>query len=414
MRNFFYFFACFLSICNLYAGQYPESKKITVGGFERDYQLYLPSTYNNETGILMCLHGLNRSPEDFFGDLNIVPLAEMLNLAIIAPKALPEQTPKVIEDINKLPEDSRIPLDAVWGAGLYVDVKVKIGMFDIPYISVQLNKDIDDVTFLKTIIDENRNNYSLNSKRIYFLGTSLGGFMSYQYAMYHAESLAGLISIAGSMGTEIKNKENVKNLPICDFHSTTDEVVPYEGNTSTPVDYGGATLIANVSLCEKTENVISFWNSVNHPSGVQPAPLDFREANGKNVTKYTYSSPGSKDVIHYKITGAGHEYFFSKLKGDSMDYLEEIGNFIAANQNGNSIKNIKIEDAGIYPNPAKDIISIKNTNSGIISITDLSGKIISSGKIVDGIYNVSSLQQGLYLVKVVTGNMNYIGKMIKK
>ena len=93
----------------------------------------------------------------------------------------------------------------------------------------------------------------------------MGGYMSYQYALYNGNDLSGLINICGSMGTAVKNTTANVKLPICDFHSVDDEVVPYNGSSN-------IAPIINVSLCQKKDDVINFWvnkNSANSTPKVE-------------------------------------------------------------------------------------------------------------------------------------------------
>lgn len=376
----------------------PITKNMNSGGYERSYQLYEPASLDETTGVMLCLHGLGGSSSNFF-DLGIKSIADELNMIIVAPQALPEKDENTLTEMNKLPESLRasIPLTAVWGAGLYIDATLKLGMFT-QTLKAELNAGIDDVTFLKAVLTEVTNQYSgINKKRIYIFGISLGGFMSYQYAASHSDELAALISVSGSMGTHIKNKTGAKPLTICDFHSVDDDVVPYAGT----ITMSGTPTI-QASLCDNKEDVIKFWNQLNHPTACTPETYSFPDANGKKVTKYTYSRPGEKDVIHYKINGTNHTYYFAKSAGDAMDYNDELVAFIRANDaKALGIENLYAEKMHIYPNPAHDIINLP-IQTGKIVIYDLVGKIALSGNIDNSTFNVSSLPKGTYVVKLLT------------
>ncbi len=390
-------------------------KGIESGGDAREYYVYTPPTINAETGILVCLHGLNRNAVDFFDAVNVTPLAKALNLLIIAPQALPEKDASVVEQMNKFPEESRIPLNAVWGAGLYVNAVGSLWGMELLKVTAELNAGVDDVEFINAAIAKTKEEYrTVNAKRLYFLGTSLGAFMTYQYAMYHAADLAGIICVAGSMGTKIDHKANAQPVPVCDFHSIDDEVVYYEGTDMKPIQIPGISspLPVTISLCEKKEDVITFWNAVNHSQAIPPIEQSFAESNGKSAKKYTYVTPGTKNLIHYRITGADHDDMLSNAKGDPIDYFEEIAAFILANPAA-GLKQTEFGKLHINPNPVCDFIRL-DIESGNISICDLSGKQVSSGEVIDGMYDVSYLQSGIYIVKILSGDKSYTGKMIKE
>ena len=389
--------------------QNPETKKIQSGGYEREYLLYVPEKYNvnNSAGLIVCLHGFNRTMDDFFDNYNITTLAETLNMIVIAPQALPEKDPFVkliLQAIIASGIDIPMGLDAVWGCGL--QAKADVNIFDAS-LDVTLNKNVDDVTFIHQIIAETEDKYNIIPENKFIFGTSMGGYMAYQYALYHGNELSGLINVCGSMGTNIKNQDADVQLPICDFHSFDDEVVPYTGimNFAPTVD---------VSLCQNKEDVINTWVSKN---GANTTPiveeLDYYPStSGYSVTKYTYA--GENDVIHYKMAGSLHNYFFKK-ETDCMDYIEEVAKFITAHSkdidSGNDIFTQQ-EQLIIYPNPVVGPLVNLNIEQGLVTIYNFNGQKVLSNSFNNGTVNIGSLQSGIYIIHVVSGTKVYQGKLI--
>ena len=240
----------------------------------------------------------------------------------------------------------------------------------------------------------------------------MGGFMSYQYALIYGNELSGLINICGSMGTDIQNKNAEVKLPVCDFHSFDDEVVPYDGTME--IDAG--LFKVNVTLCQKVEEVINTWVNKNG-ANVEPIIENinyYPSTSGYSVTKYTYD--GEYEVIHYKASGASHSYFFNK-DNDCMDYSEEIAKFIASYS--------KISDSGndnfinqkqliIYPNPVTGTAVNLNILQGRAEIYNLSGQKVLSNSFDNGTISIGSLQSGIYIIRVTAGNETYQGKLVVK
>lgn len=54
----------------------------------------------------------------------------------------------------------------------------------------------------------------------------------------------------------------------------------------------------------------------------------------------------------------------------------------------------------LYPNPAKDVLYISNTESEDYKIFDMGGKLINSGKLERGSVNVSGLIKGAYMIQI--------------
>ena len=80
----------------------------------------------------------------------------------------------------------------------------------------------------------------------------------------------------------------------------------------------------------------------------------------------------------------------------------------------NGVDTHEKNNACIYPNPAKDVLNIILSDVRNIEIYDLLGKMMLSEANPDSRINVSSLSQGLYIVKITTDNDCYTEKFIKK
>jgi len=386
----------------------PVLKTMQAGGFDREYLVYTPQNPQQvkPNGIVVCLHGFNRTMYDFFEDYDISAVADSLNLIIVAPQALPEQDSSVqaAADLLNSYTNTPISLTSVWGCGLGVQATA----FGTTLLKVTLNKDLDDVDFIDQLIDETLSEYSLPPENVFMLGTSMGGYMTYQYALEKGDRLSGLISISGSMGLDIQGMDYSTKVPVCDFHSITDEVVPYTGS----MVISGVT----VALGQNMQDVINYWVKANEAATtpVVEQVQNYPSTNGITVEKNTYSDPVN-EVIHYKMNGSTHSYFFKKENGDCMDYAEEIAHFIQAHLTDSStgIPDITAQRAFFYPNPVKDNIYLGAT-SGRISIYDLTGRAVVSQSFATGQANLSSLQSGIYVIRIQSGNTVQVNKLIKQ
>jgi len=355
----------------------PELKKISLDGFEREYLLYTPP-HAKPNGIIVALHGFNGENVDFFGKYSIRTIADEINYIILAPQAIPEQDASV-KSIAKILD---ISMDAVWACGLRVIVP--------PLLDVELNKNVKDVEFIEAIVRKTIQDKNLSEDNIFLLGLSMGGYMSYQYAMYQPLKLSGVISVAGSMGLNIRGKENKIPVPVCNFHSETDEVVPYNGTRT-------ILFLSNIKLAEHTDSVISYWRSVNKTTR---HTLDYSRTDGsKTVEKHSYEG-SANEVINYKINGAGHSYFFSYDNGDCMDYIEEITAFIQTHATANEpVTAIGSAELKIWPNPAYDVINL-NIQTGTLTVFDMSGRMVLETEVMYGKSDISALPQGVYVINV--------------
>ena len=380
--------------------QNPRKIEIKIDGYNREYLLYLPANYNpaKKSGLIVCLHGFNRTMEDFFNNYPIEPVADQLNMVVLAPQALPEQDQNVIKESKNLESYGiKIPLEGAWGCGL----RVKAAFLGISLLNEELNRNVDDVAFIKQIVTATKNQYSINDENCFLFGTSMGGFMSYQYAMYHGNDLAGLISICGSMGTSIRNTTANVNVPVCDFHSKTDEVVPYGGELSYALGF------VTVELCQTKDNVINFW--VNNKNKANPRPQEeninyYASTNNIKVKKYTYSPLETRsEVIHYQIDGASHDYYLSKDKGDCMDYNEEVIKFIQSHLKFPAgVESVIVQEVVVSPNPTSGILKVTGTKANqTIQVFDITGSLKGAFKTQEGATTIdlSNYIKGIYLLR---------------
>ncbi|GHT48813.1 hypothetical protein AGMMS49982_00850 [Bacteroidia bacterium] len=382
-------------------------KTFSAGDFERKYLIYTPNNpqYSQPSGILVCLHGLNSTMNDFFDTYNVSKMADAMNFIVLAPQALPEQSATVINTASlvSLIMPSEFSLNAVWGCGL----KVKVNLFGATLFEAVLNSNVDDTEFINSLINSTLRTYPTAASNVFMLGTSMGGYMSYQFAVAHGEKLSGLISLAGSMGLSINPAGNKAKVPICDFHSTTDEVVPYSG----AMEQAGATIY----LAKPKSEVIQYWvanNSAGAP--VSENVHNYSSNNGVTVEKITYPS-AKYEVIHYKMTGAEHSRFLRKASGDCMDHIEEITKFIVAHAASNPTGiDIPTEQPELfYPNPARDVVYFA-AEAGNVTIYDLTGRVILSNPFCLRQLDVSSLPSGVYIMSIQSDGIVRTSKLVKR
>jgi polyhydroxybutyrate depolymerase len=158
----------------------------------------------------------------------------------------------------------------------------------------------NDVYFTKELISEIASIYNLDKNRVYAVGFSNGGMMSYSLACLGAEFIAAVgimsgISISGDCETP-----NIST-SIIHFHSTEDNILPYEGNRA----------------YQAVLDVINSWINFN---GIPNSSQITTELNDGRVTRYDYTggNDGSSFVL-YKINSS------SGRKGGHVWFSEDIG-----------------------------------------------------------------------------------------
>ena len=93
-----------------------------------------------------------------------------------------------------------------------------------------LDNNIDDVGFIRSLIEKLEGELSIDTARIFITGMSNGAMMTYRLACELTDIVAAIAPVSGSMGEwEMASSSPVS---VIIFHGTADPVVPYEGGLS--------------------------------------------------------------------------------------------------------------------------------------------------------------------------------------
>ncbi|PHN99674.1 hypothetical protein CSC82_32830 [Rhodobacteraceae bacterium 4F10] len=108
--------------------------------------------------------------------------------------------------------------------------------------------------------------------------------------------------------------------------------------------------------------------------------------------------------------------------GEVEDYTVNIG----ASAKGLGDSNITIDgklgneasifDASVLPNPSVDFVKIKlaDDRNATFKVTTLTGQQVLTGKVTHNNLNISSLNNGIYILEVNDGQKSFTKKIIKK
>ena len=100
---------------------------------------------------------------------------------------------------------------------------------------------VDDSGYLAGVVDEIKAAYNIDPKRVYFVGHSNGGFMSYRMACDHADMIAAIVSLAGDTYKDDSKCKASEPVAVAHIQGDMDETVAYAGGSFGGVlDYPGA------------------------------------------------------------------------------------------------------------------------------------------------------------------------------
>jgi len=93
--------------------------------------------------------------------------------------------------------------------------------------------DVDDSAYVLNIIEAVKADFTIDSNRVYLIGHSNGGFMSFRAAYDHSETIAAIASLAGATHADMRPAPE-NPVHILQIHGTDDGTIAYEGS-----DIGG-------------------------------------------------------------------------------------------------------------------------------------------------------------------------------
>lgn len=157
--------------------------------------------------------------------------------------------------------------------------------------------DLDDSAYVLGIINTVKAQYEIDERRVYLIGHSNGGFMSYKAAHEHSDVIAGIASLAGAEAT-IAQAAPANPVHILQIHGTADGTIAYDGG-----DIQG-------NVYPSAEESVSRWAGYNGCSaqGVVTATLDLDSSlDGLETTVTRYNNgcePGGSAELWTIADGA--------------------------------------------------------------------------------------------------------------
>jgi polyhydroxybutyrate depolymerase len=170
----------------------------------RPFALYTPSSYRDDTAmpLVILLHGLGQSGELVESYFKLQPLSESQGFLYVHPDGTANPAGHQFWDAT----------DACCAFG----------------------DTADDVRYVTSIIDEVGHSRNVDSSRVYVMGHSNGGFMSYRLACDIAERIAAIASLAGATWADVSKCNPSEPVSVLHVHGTADVAIAYDGGTNPP------------------------------------------------------------------------------------------------------------------------------------------------------------------------------------
>ena len=357
---------------------------IQSGGIWRNYRLHIPANYNANTTqrpLILNLHGLgsNALEQEFYGDFRSI--ADTAGFLVVHPNG------------------TKVNGFTYWNVGLN------------PFGA-------DDVAFLSALIDTLSARYRVDAQRVFSVGLSNGGFMSYYLASNLPQKIAAVASVAGSItASAFPPLSPTHPVPVMQIHGTADAVVPYNGGSTTIPG------VSNIAI----DTLVKYWVTFN---GCNPSPQafsipDISTTDGCTAERFLYTGGRAGSTVElFKVTGGGHTWpgsLFNNMAGatnQDFNASREIWRFLR----GYNLSTLALADRvaarglqlRVVPNPASSFLRIEGgAADGRFDLMDATGRSVRRGYGIT--VELDGLAVGTYMLRFTArGGESGIAAFIKE
>ena len=160
---------------------------------------------------------------------------------------------------------------------------------------------VDDSGYIRGLIDKVKSQYKVDAKRVYLVGHSNGGFMSYRVAYDHPEIIAAFASLAGATLLDPDRPAPASPVHALQIHGTKDSTIKYEGG-----EFGGGSPYP--SAVESVEQWARYNGcAINATIAEGNLDLDRRlEGRETAITRYTNLCKVGGSAELWSIAGGSH------------------------------------------------------------------------------------------------------------
>jgi polyhydroxybutyrate depolymerase len=167
-------------------------------------------------------------------------------------------------------------------------------------------KQIDDVGFIRAIIEYAVAAEGVDPSKVYVAGFSLGGQMTLRLIHETPELFAGAAVLSANMpapdNLTIDHDARLA-LPVLTIHGTADPLAPFDGGI---VGFHGHLPKGMHLSARQTAEYFANRNGITGPPSVTPLAHKAAPGDTTSVTRYDYTCSGAPPVRFYAIQNGGH------------------------------------------------------------------------------------------------------------
>ncbi len=248
-----------------------QTRTIAVGKLERTFLVHVPPKHDGvkPLPVVLIFHGGASNSEQMVRFCGLNEKADEEGFLAVYPSG-----------------SGRLPWALTWNGGNCCG-----------YAAAQ---NIDDVAFVRAVLDDLAASAKIDSKRIYATGMSNGAIFCYRLADELSDRIAAIAPVSGTMGSETCHP--ARPAPVIHFHGTADEFVLFGGGAG-PKSFSKTNFFS-------VEHTIRQWVKAD---GCSDEPtiteLPDKAHDGTTVTLKSFGrGKADAEVILYVIEGGGHTW----------------------------------------------------------------------------------------------------------
>lgn len=246
-------------------------ERLKVGDRERTYRLHRPHLAAPLTGfpVVLVFHGGGGNARQIERETRFSDLAEREGFVAVYPQGIGDQW-----------NDER----SVPGSRAH-------------------EEHVDDVAFVRTLLDTLARRLTIDTTRIFATGISNGAFISNLLGERLAGRIAGIAPVAGGIGDGVAATFHAApGTSVLILQGTEDPLVPYAG---------GGVLRGRRGTTISSDSVVRLWTAANRISRqpVRGTLPDRDPRDGCRIETETWSDGAhGSEVVRYRLVGGGHTW----------------------------------------------------------------------------------------------------------
>lgn len=248
-----------------------HQRNVRVGGVRRSYRLHVPSKgAGSPRPVVLLFHGGGGHDQQLQRASEFDAVADRVGALAVYPLG-----------------SGRLDRLATWNAGNCCAFAAAEG--------------IDDVAFLRSLLDDLARSTDIDARRIYATGMSNGGMLAHRLGCELADRIAAIAPVAGTLG--IASCRPARPVPVLHVHGTGDTHVPFAGGR-------GEDSRVDVAF-RSVADTLAIWRRANGCAATPPVRRDLpdRAADGMRSWQESWGPcAGGTTVALITVEGGGHSW----------------------------------------------------------------------------------------------------------